>query len=213
VVEFTISNLQCDDCKAEWTPHKWVAQVQLRQRVHHKRTFMFLEQLILKHNAHEKAINIQEMADGLDFHYKSNSHANRMTGFIQSNFVCKHKNSKQLVTHDPRNNSHHFKHTTIVELAPICRDDLVLLPPKLGKEIGGIGPIVLVYKVTTSVHIVDIHTMRTFEIDEAKYWRNEFRAMAGRERLTEFIVLGVEELDQADFSVSRATIKQKFKMV
>ena len=98
-------------------------------------------------------------------------------------------------------------------MAPICRDDLVFLPPKLGKTIGGIGPIVLVYKVTTSVHIVDIHTMRTHEIDDVKYWRHMFTALAGRERLVEFLVLSVEDLKQEDFSVSRATIKQKFKMV
>jgi len=90
---------------------------------------------------------------------------------------------------------------------------LVLLPPALAKVIGGIGPIVLVYKVTTSVHIVDIHTMRTHEIDDVRYWRHEFKAIAGRERLTEFTVLGVEALDEKDFSVSRATIKQKFRMV
>lgn len=54
-----------------------------------------------------------------------------MTNFIKTNFVSKHKYSSQLVTHDPRNNSHHYKTTTIVELAPICRDDLVMLPPKL----------------------------------------------------------------------------------
>ena len=40
------------------------------------------EQLILKHNAHEKTIGIREVPDGLDFQYKSKSHANRMIDFI-----------------------------------------------------------------------------------------------------------------------------------
>jgi hypothetical protein len=40
-----------------------------------------------------------------------------------------------------------------------------------------------------------------------------FTAIAGRERLSEFLVLQVDELDQKDFSVSRATIKQKMQMV
>jgi nonsense-mediated mRNA decay protein 3 len=88
----------------------------------------------------------------------------------------------------------------------------VLLPPKLSKELGGVGPIVLVYKVTTSVHMVDIHTMRTHEIDAVTYWQHTFKALAGRERLSEFIVISVEDLDQKDFSVSRATIKNKMKM-
>ncbi|KAE8668631.1 hypothetical protein F3Y22_tig00112289pilonHSYRG00061 [Hibiscus syriacus] len=32
-------------------PDQWAASVQLRQRVTHRRTFFYLEQLILKHNA------------------------------------------------------------------------------------------------------------------------------------------------------------------
>jgi nonsense-mediated mRNA decay protein 3 len=135
-----------------------------------------------------------------------------MVDFIQQNFVAKAKNSKQLITSDARNNSYSYKFTSICELAPICRDDLVILPPKLCKELGGIGPIVLVYKVTTSVHIVDVHTMRTHEIDAVNYWQYTFKNLCGRERLQPFIVINVEELDQADFSVSRATIRNKFKM-
>jgi len=90
--------------------------------------------------------------------------------FIQKYFVCKTKLSSQLVSHNEKNGSSITKFTIACELAPICRDDLVILPPKLCKELGGIGPIVLVYKVTTSVHIVDIHTMRTHEIDAVNYW-------------------------------------------
>lgn len=112
-----------------------------------------------------------------------------MINFIQKYFVCKTKLSRQLVSHDVKDGTSNTKFTTVCELAPICRDDLVILPPKLCQELGGIGPIVLVYKVTTSVHIVDIHTMRTHEIDSVNYWQHSFKALAGRERLTEFIVI------------------------
>ena len=73
-----------------YTPHTWVSQVQVRQRVHHKRTFLYLEQLILKHNAHEKALNIAEKHDGLDFQYKLNSHSNRLIQFVMAHFIAKH---------------------------------------------------------------------------------------------------------------------------
>jgi len=53
-----------------------------------------------------------------------------------------------------------------VELAPVCRDDLVILPKPLAYALGGIGPMVLVYKISKFVHIVDIKTMQTFEIDK-----------------------------------------------
>lgn len=54
IVTFKEVNMQCDECRKSFTPHTWNAVVQLRQRVAHKRTFLFLEQLILKHKAHEK---------------------------------------------------------------------------------------------------------------------------------------------------------------
>lgn len=43
VVDFVVTNLQCDACKKTYTPHLWHSQVQVRQFVEHKRTFLFLE--------------------------------------------------------------------------------------------------------------------------------------------------------------------------
>jgi nonsense-mediated mRNA decay protein 3 len=186
--------------------------VQLRQRVLHKRTFLYLEQLILKHGAHEKSINITEMHDGLDFQYKQQSHSNRIISFVMNNFVARHKSSRQLVSHDEQSGDSKYKYSNILELAPICKDDLVILPPKLQKVLGGIGPLILVYKITTSIHIVDIHTMRTHEIDSTHYWKYMFKAMATRDRLTRFVVLNVEEVD-FDVNTSRAAAKNKFRMV
>lgn len=120
--------------------------------------------------------------------------------------------SKQLITHDEQNNTYKNKYTNILEIAPICRDDLVILSPQFQKSLGGIGPLILVYKVTTSIHIVDIHTMRTHEIDSATYYKNEFKALCSRERLTEFIILNIEDVD-FDVTTSRAAAKQKYRMV
>ena len=53
------------------TPHAqiysdgtWKAVVQVRQRVDHKRTFYYLEQLLLKHDMHSKALSIESFKDG-----------------------------------------------------------------------------------------------------------------------------------------------------
>lgn len=100
----------------------------------------------------------------------------------------------------------------MVELAPICREDLVILPKSLAKEYGGIGPMVVVYKISKFIHILDIHTMQTYEIDQVSYWKNQFKCLIGRERLTEFIVLDIENID-TNMNDSRAAIKQKFKQV
>ena len=59
VVTFVVRNQQCEECAATFTNNTWSAVVQVRQRVDHKRTFFYLEQLILKHAAHGQCINIQ----------------------------------------------------------------------------------------------------------------------------------------------------------
>lgn len=58
-VTFVVRNQQCNTCAATFTDNTWTAVVQVRQRVDHKRTFFYLEQLILKHSAHLQCINIQ----------------------------------------------------------------------------------------------------------------------------------------------------------
>lgn len=100
----------------------------------------------------------------------------------------------------------------MVELAPICRDDLAILPKALSKLLGGIGPMVLVYKISQFVHIVDIKTMQTFEIDKKAYWQHQFKAVLGRDRMTEYIVLNIENVDN-DFNSSRAALRQRFRQV
>jgi len=52
--------------------------------VPHKRTFSYLEQLILKHNAQKDTISIKEVCDGLDFFYSSKNHALKMVEFFAS---------------------------------------------------------------------------------------------------------------------------------
>jgi len=83
IVEFTVQNQQCKDCAASFTDHTWVAVVQVRQKADHKRTFLYLEQLILKHSAHLQTKRIQEMPDGLDFYFGHKSHAAKFVDFLQ----------------------------------------------------------------------------------------------------------------------------------
>ena len=77
---------------------------------------------------------------------------------------------------------------------------------------GGIGPLILVYKITTSVHVVDVKSMRTHEVAAAKFWENMFKPICTRERLSEFVVMNIEDVD-FDVSTSRAAAKQNFSMV
>ncbi|EOD41232.1 hypothetical protein EMIHUDRAFT_351236, partial [Emiliania huxleyi CCMP1516] len=105
VVEYVLGNKQCGTCQRREAKDTWVAVCQVRQKVEHKRTFFWIEQLILKHRAHTDAINIVERRDGLDFFYEARSHAEKMTAFLQGVAPTRYKNGEGAVQ---------------VELLPIC---------------------------------------------------------------------------------------------
>eukprot|EP00922_Rhytidocystis_sp_ex-Travisia-forbesii_P025147 GHVS01036938.1.p1 GENE.GHVS01036938.1~~GHVS01036938.1.p1 ORF type:complete len:588 (+),score=76.19 GHVS01036938.1:110-1873(+) len=192
-VEFFLQSCQCDDCKKTWTPHTWAAVAQVRQRTDHKRSFLFLEQLIIKHEAHEKVLNIIEKPDGLDFQFESRQDALKFVDFVGHNFPIKTKCSRQLVSHDASSNTHTTKHSMAVTLCPLCKDDLVYLPPKVSNVFGGAGPFLLVTKVSTVIHLMDPTTLRRLEVSAEKFWKNPFDSVLQRSHLSEFVVLDVED--------------------
>ena len=71
---------------------------------------------------------------------------------------------------------------------------------------------VLVYKISKFVHILDVKTMQPYEIDRAIYWQHCFKSIMGRDRMREYIVINIENNDN-DFNTSRQAIRQKFRQV
>ena len=100
LVEFTIRNQQCKDCQQNFATGSWHAVVQVRQRVSHKRTFMYLEQLLLKHNAHSECINIVTFRDGMDFYFTEKQKAVRFIDFLEGHVPIKVKYARKLVSAD-----------------------------------------------------------------------------------------------------------------
>ncbi|KAJ0402209.1 hypothetical protein P43SY_008073 [Pythium insidiosum] len=189
VVTFIVRNQQCDDCQASFTNQSWKAVVQVRQRVDHKRTFFFLEQLILKHRAHEKTSNIESHPDGVDFFFTERNHALRFVDFLRESVPLKLKTAKKLISADNHSNTHNYKFTYSIEIAPVCKDDLVVLPVKLARLLGNISCLCLVQSVTSSIHVIDPFTTQTAEIDNEKYWKYPFRAIRSLKAMTDYTVL------------------------
>ena len=106
-----------------------------------------MEQIILKSNIHEKCLKIKEVEGGLDFYFKNKNHAMRLVDFLQSIFLVKIKQSKQLISHNENSNTYNYKFTFIVELPKVCRDDLVIIPPKLKGILGGCSFLLICKKV------------------------------------------------------------------
>ena len=212
LVEFKEEWTQCEDCKKTFTPHIWRACVQLRQKVNHKRTFLFLEQVILKHKAQSKALNIKEHPEGVDFYFANRAQANSFCSFIHEFLPCQTKTSRQLISVDEKSNEAVYKETFRLEIAPVCQDDLIILSEENYKKMGGIGPLLLCYKQINNLKFIDPVTFETLDLDNNTYWRYALKSYIDRKALSEFLILSCEEeIDYkklAEKDKSKRTIKK-----
>jgi nonsense-mediated mRNA decay protein 3 len=207
-VEYVVASQQCPDCAKSYTANTWRAVVQVRQKVPHKRTFLYLEQLVLKHGAHKDTINIKEVKDGLDFFFAQRNQAEKFVDFLTSTAPIKVKKSQELISMDIHTSTKSFKFTYSAELIPICKDDLVALPVRLAKSIGNISPLALCYRIGTSVNLIDPNTLQTADVPSNIYWRSPFKNLADVQELVEFVVLDIESLGQQNgrFFLAEATV-------
>ena len=207
-VEFVEAYHQCPDCAKSFTANTWRAVVQVRQKVPHKRTFLYLEQLILKHSAHKDTINIKEVKDGLDFFYAQKNHAEKFVDFLTSVAPVRTKNSSELISMDIHTSTKSYKFSFSVELIPICKDDLVALPIQLAKQIGQIAPITICHRVGTSINLLDPNTLQTADVSAQIFWRSPFKSLADVQELVEFIMLDIEPVgpQKGRFLLAEATV-------
>lgn len=211
VVTFVVTNHICETCyKITTHQETWVACVQARQRAVHKRTFYYLEQLILKNRMHEDTARVTEVSDGIDFFYGHKSHAQRMVDFLTSLVPVSIKTAEQIVTHDPKSNTIDKHYVMCVEIAPICREDLLCLPKRISTSLGGLGPWVVVSKVNTNIWFIDPRTLQTGQIPGTLYWKNAFEAVASTPALVEFFIVDIEVAEDAPrhgkYALAEATV-------
>ena len=109
------------------------------------------------------------------------------------NFVSgRSKASEQLLSTDTHSNTANFKFTFSVEIAPICKDDLVCIPPKQARSLGNISPLTICTRVGNSIHLVDPQTLQFCDVAAPIYWRTPFFSLASVTDLVEFTVLDIE---------------------
>jgi len=211
VVVFVIRNQQCTECQAEFRQGVWRSLVQVRQRVGHKRTFLYLEQLILKHGAHRGSLNIETFRDGMDFYFPDKGKAARFITFLENVVPIKVKTSKKLIGTDDKSNISNFKHTNLVEICTICKDDLLYLTPKTARNHGNISRLCLVKNVTNVIHLIDPLTGQTAQMNGETFWRDPIRPVitAARSRFVRCVVLGKDPLPCPVTNVSKKTTTRR----
>lgn len=115
-VEFIVQNQQCPDCERSYTEHTWQASVQVRQKVKSKKTFFYLEQMLLKHGVCDNVQSITQQPDGLDFFWDTKSGAMHLLSFLQSVLPIKTKSSERLISQDFSSNTVKKKFTFYAEV-------------------------------------------------------------------------------------------------
>ncbi|KAI9356908.1 NMD3 family-domain-containing protein [Pilaira anomala] len=193
-VEYVVSGQQCDECTRLAAQNTWKAVVQLRQKVEHKRTFLYLEQLILKHNAHKDTTNIKETKDGIDFYYGARNHAIKMVEFLSNVVPMKYKSSEQLISKDIHTSVSNYKFTYSAEIVPVCKDDLVCIPKKLSHSFGNINQLLICTRISNSIHLLDVNTLAVADVSTTQYYRHPFTPLGSAKSMIEFYVLDVEPL-------------------
>eukprot|EP00045_Choanoeca_perplexa_P017164 m.244212 g.244212 ORF g.244212 m.244212 type:complete len:527 (-) comp17464_c0_seq1:4214-5794(-) len=203
VVEYIVGHQFCLDCHRQEAQDTWNAVVQVRQKVKHKKTFFHLEQLIIKHSAHQRTLKIANSPDGIDFFYSSRGDAKRMVEFFMAVAPVRYKTSERLVGADLQNNVYNYKYTFSVEIAPICKDDVVCLSPQLSRQFGGLNPLCICDRVGTTMHVIDPSTLQGAVLSSTLFWRYPFKAICTHGGYTEFMVLDIEPLRDASGDLIR----------
>ncbi|CAL5190586.1 unnamed protein product [Lathyrus oleraceus] len=128
LVEFVQHNRVCESCARVQPDHdEWNFVVQLRQHACLMRSFFRLDHAIPKHRVAANAVRINKMKHGIDYFFSNRIHANKLPDFIKGRVPVRISESKELVSHD----IDEYRYTFSVEVCPICRQDLIFLPPKV----------------------------------------------------------------------------------
>jgi len=192
VVTFLLEASLCEDCsKTRSKLEKWTASVQVRQHTEHMKTLIMLEQLIIKYKADLNCLQIKSKQQGLDFHFNKRSHSLTFIKFLKKMVPIRfHANNRHLVSHNNHNNKYEYKYSYLVEIAPVCKDDLLYLSNSVGLR--GQGLILVCTRITNQIQLIAPVTMETFQIASDKYWNAPFRPILSSSQLQELLVLNIE---------------------
>lgn len=161
VIEYVVQRNMCEACHRIEAKDFWRAVTQVRQKATHKKTFFYLEQLLIKHKANAKCVNIKATPDGLDFFFDKKDDARKLVTFLETVVPCRYVPSMRLISHDTHSNVSSYKHTYSVEIVPVCKDDIVCLPPQLARQLSNINQLCICLRITNQVYLIDPTTLKS----------------------------------------------------
>ncbi|CAC9696066.1 60S ribosomal export protein NMD3, putative [Plasmodium sp. DRC-Itaito] len=196
IIHYVIKYTQCDDCKKKYTPYTYNTCVSVRQKVEHKKTLLFLENLLLKCNMNENIINIVSNPDGLDFHFLSRTDALKFCDFILSKTMSKCKNSKHLINHDANNNTYNYLYTFSIDICPICKYDLIFFPKGLAAKYGIKNVFYLCIHVSIFIILINpFSSANHVYVSPERYNKNPFLPLLSKADANVFLILNIEYIN------------------
>lgn len=196
IIHYVIKYTQCDDCKKKYTPYTYNTCVSVRQKVEHKKTLLFLENLLLKCNMNENIINIVSNPDGLDFHFLSRTDALKFCDFILSKTMSKCKNSKHLINHDANNNTYNYLYTFSIDICPICKYDLIFFPKGLANKYGIKNVFYLCIHVSIFIILINpFSSANHVYVSPERYNKNPFLPLLSKADAKVFLILNIEYIN------------------
>jgi nonsense-mediated mRNA decay protein 3 len=199
VIEFVIKHKQCMECIREATDHSWGAMIQIRQKVGHKQALFLLEHLLTKAGLHNMMISITVCKEGLDLFFKARNQAEIVVNFISSHMPIKVKKSQKLISRDLQSNFSRFEITYHLEIAPVCKGDLVVT----SKELSGSADLMVVTKLSSSVHLLSPTTLQKSELNSQKIFSTSPKLLTTvltAKHLTSFVVLDINPVTNDSYS-------------
>ena len=159
---------------------------------------MVLEAQLTKAGMHNLMIGVENSKQGMDFYFKQKNQAEKVVNFISTHLPMKSKFSKKHISTDPRSGKTRFELTYAVDIAPLGRGDLLLMPTNLNSKNSSAGEVVLVSKVASSIHLINPVTLKRDELTASRYFSKEkhIRSLMSPAELVRFVILDIEPLTE-----------------
>ena len=135
----------------------------------------------------------------MDFFFSGDQDARRLVDFLLSVVPCKWTESKKLISHDIHSNTYNYKRTFCADIVPLCKDSVICLPPALAHQLGGIGQICIINRVTSNISVINPKSGQIAEISSTMYYKKPFGTLCTSKKLVEFIVMEIDDAKVTQF--------------
>ncbi|KAF9764920.1 60S ribosomal export protein NMD3 [Nosema granulosis] len=194
LINYSIKNKQCSDCEKVEAKQHWKAIVQVRHKAEHKRLFLHLEQLIIKHKAYGDTTNIKTRSNGIDFYFSGRMGAVKLVKFLEGIFPVKVLTSERLISKDIQNSKSNYKFSFSVDIVPFYTDDLLVLDKQFANSLG-ISTVVLVKKLANTISLFDFTFLKTVKLNANQYFNNKdkFSLLCTSKQLVKFTIIEIDK--------------------